>query len=117
MRPASHLLMTEPTQNGHLANADPFQFGPYRLDLKKRRLLCGQAEVPINRNEYLLLRILALHRGQVVPRRRLMQAVWGTATIGHGVLDTLAETLREKLAADQPCHLASPNPSGYSLSL
>jgi DNA-binding response OmpR family regulator len=93
-----------------------FTFGRYRLDIQKRRLSCSSVEVPLARSEYLLLRTLALHHGQVVSRRQLMQAVWGTATMSHGALDELVDNLRRKLAAAPAGFISSASAEGYSLT-
>lgn len=98
-----------------LTVANDFSFGPFHLDLGKRRLFCNRTEVHITRSEYLLLRALALRRGETVARRRLMQAVWGTTIISQGALDTLVNTLREKLNAGQLDLIATVRGMGYSL--
>jgi DNA-binding response OmpR family regulator len=92
-----------------------FPLGPFHLDIAKHRLFSDHNEVHITRNEYLLLRVLTLRRGEIVPRRQLMQAVWGTMTVANGSLDTLVNTLREKLDARQPGLLSTVRGSGYSL--
>ena len=92
-----------------------FLFGSFRLDTNKHRLFCDHNEVHITRSEYLLLSSLAQKLGEVVPRRQLMQAVWGTVTVSNGSLDTLVNTLREKLDAGQPGLLSTVRGSGYSL--
>ena len=92
-----------------------FVFGPYQLDISKRRLRCNHSEVHLTRSEYLLLRALALNRGEIVSRRVLMQAVWGPAVTSHGALDTLVNTLREKLNEEQPELISTIRGSGYSL--
>lgn len=98
------------------ASAEQFSFGRYRLDIAKRRLFQGQDEVAITRSEYLLLRALAMHRGEMVPRRQLVQAVWGTTVIGHGALDTLVNSLREKLSAGHAGLISAIRGSGYCLA-
>jgi DNA-binding response OmpR family regulator len=98
-----------------IAAADHFSFGPFRLDAASRRLYCDRTEVHITRSEYLLLRALALHRGEVVSRRQLMQAVWGSTIAKPGTLDTLVNTLREKLNAGPPDLISTVRGSGYSL--
>jgi len=98
-----------------IADADHFSFGRLRLDIAKRRLFCGHSEIHITRSENLLLRVLALHRGEVVSRRKLMHEVWGSSAISHGALDTLVNTVREKLNAQQPGFIATARGVGYSL--
>jgi DNA-binding response OmpR family regulator len=102
-------------RRARVAATDEFCFGPFRLDTRSRRLLCNRVEVHITRGEYLLLRALALDRGEVVSRRQLMKAVWGTTIISHGALDTLVNTLREKLHAKQPGLISTARGVGYSL--
>jgi DNA-binding response OmpR family regulator len=98
-----------------IASADHFSFGPFRLDASSHRLFCNQLEVHITRSEYLLLRTLALNRGEVVSRRQLMQAVWGSTIATSGALDTLVNTLREKLSAGHPDLIETVRGSGYTL--
>jgi DNA-binding response OmpR family regulator len=98
-----------------IASADNFSFGPFRLDAANRRLFCDHIEVHITRSEYLLLRALALNRGDVVSRRKLMQAVWGSTIATSGALDTLVNTLREKLSAGHPDLITTVRRSGYTL--
>ena len=102
-------------RRARVAATDEFCIGPFRLDTKSRRLLCNRVEVHITRGEYLLLRALALDRGEVVSRRQLMQAVWGTTIVNHGALDTLVNTLREKLNAKQRGLISTSRGVGYSL--
>jgi DNA-binding response OmpR family regulator len=95
--------------------ADKFAFGPFQLDTATRRLYCNLAEVHLTPSEYLLLHILALRRGEVVSRRQIMQAVWGATAISHGALDTLVNTLRDKLNAKHPGLISTVRGRGYAL--
>jgi two-component system OmpR family response regulator len=78
--------------------------------------MCHQHEIHITRSEYLLLRALVLRRGETTSRRQLMQAVWGTTSVSHGALDTLVNTLREKLNAEQSGLISTVRGIGYSLA-
>ena len=98
-----------------IALANNFFFGPFNLDLIGRRLLRGRDEIHVTRGEYLLLRALALRPHEVMSRRQLMQEVWGTTTVSHGALDTLVNTLRDKLGAGQHGRIATVRGVGYSL--
>jgi DNA-binding winged helix-turn-helix (wHTH) protein len=44
-----------------------------------------------------------------------MQAVWGTTIISHGALDTLVNTLREKLNVKQHGLISTARGIGYSM--
>jgi len=73
------------------------------------------AEVQLTRGEYLLLRELALHQGELVSRRQLMQAVWGTVRVTQGALDTLMGVLREKLDVSRTELIHTERGAGYRL--
>jgi DNA-binding response OmpR family regulator len=98
------------------ASSVHFAFGPFRLDIAKRRLSCSQSEIHITHSEYLLLRELAMNSGEVVSRRQLAQAVWGQAPMSHTSLDSLVNTLRGKLNAEQPGLISTIRGRGYLLT-
>jgi DNA-binding response OmpR family regulator len=107
-----------------IAALDDLSFGPFQLDVQKHRLFLirtdagaeVRTEVHLARNEYLLLRALLLHRGEPVPRRQLLQSVWGARSISHGALDTLVNTLREKLNPGRQGLIATVRGIGYCLA-
>jgi len=103
-------------RRARLAASDHLAFGPFRLDSANRRLFCDGAEVHISRLEFLLLRALAVRRGEVVTRRQLTQAVWGTTSVSSGALDTLVNAVREKLNAGAPNLIATVRGSGYAMA-
>lgn len=98
-----------------VASTDHFSFGQFYLDIANRRLFCQGSEVHVTRSEYLLLRALAMRRGETVPRRQLIQAVWGASVVSHGSLDTLVNGLREKLNDRQQGLISTVRGSGYTL--
>jgi len=103
-------------RRAQIAAVDQLSFGRFRLDASGRRLFCDHTEVHITRSEYLLLRTLALRRGEVVSRRQLMQAVWGSTISAPGALDTLVNTVREKLGARHPELIVTVRGVGYTLT-
>ncbi len=107
--------ITSAVRRTRTAAVDGHFFGPFELDVRKRRLVHHGVEVQITRSEYHLLRTLVMNRGEVVPRRKLMQAVWGSGTASHGALDTLVNTLREKLNVGQPGIISTLRGVGYLL--
>jgi len=104
------------SRRARLAVADDLTFGPFVLDTKNRRLLRDRTPIHITRGEYLLLRALTVNRGEVVSRRQLMQAIWGTTIVSHGALDTLVNAVREKLNPGQPGLIVTIRGTGYSLA-
>ncbi len=103
------------SRRSRITRAGQIVFGDFVLDLKRRNLMRNHAEVHLTRSEYLLLRELGLHHGDVVPRRQLMQAVWGTLIVSQGALDTLVGALREKLDGSPNGFIHTERGSGYAL--
>ena len=52
-------------------------FGDLSIDLAKRQVVVHGQEVKLTPTEFDVLKYLALHAGQVVTHRMLLQAVWG----------------------------------------
>ncbi|HEX4021719.1 MAG TPA: response regulator transcription factor [Acidobacteriaceae bacterium] len=54
--------------------------------------------VPVTRTEFLLLQYLMEHSPHIVPRKALMESIWGVERdAGRGTLDTLMNGLRNKI--------------------
>ena len=68
------------------------------LDHKKRLVYVNDQEVALTFKEYELLHMLLAAGGNVVPREKIVQAVWGTDFEGESrTLDVHIRTLRQKL--------------------
>jgi two-component system, OmpR family, KDP operon response regulator KdpE len=75
--------------------------GEVTIDLSRRQVRRGNAEVTLTRKEYALLAELARHPGRVVTHAQLLRTVWGEAHI-HDVeyLRVAMRGLRSKLEVD-----------------
>jgi DNA-binding response OmpR family regulator len=72
--------------------------GNLTLDVARLVADIGQGPVPLTRLEFLLLRELAEHVGQAVPKDRLLASVWGyDFDPGSNVVDVCVRRLRSKL--------------------
>jgi DNA-binding response OmpR family regulator len=72
--------------------------GGVTLDPKKRVLRCEGREAELTGREYSLAQELFSHPNEVLPRSRLLSAVWGTAFDGSpNVVDVYVGYLRAKL--------------------
>jgi len=95
-----------------------FRTGEIEVDLKKRRILVGEAEVHLTRIEYKLLQVLIRHADQVVTHGQLLKEVWGP---NHEeqihYLRVYMLQLRRKLEADpaRPRYLRTEAGIGYRL--
>ena len=68
------------------------------LDPGSREVLRGESRVSLTRTEYSLLERLMYRAGKVVPRRSLIEAVWGfDREIEENTLDAFMHLLRNKI--------------------
>lgn len=69
-----------------------------RIDVPARRVSRAGTEVRLTAREFDLLRYLAEHRGRVIGRTRLLEAVWGTThDPGTNTVDVYVSYLRAKV--------------------
>jgi len=96
----------------------PFTVGGVPVDIARRRVFVGDAEVHLTRTEYKLLTTLIRHAGKVLTHRQLLQEVWGPpyAEQTH-YLRVYMGQLRHKLEADpaRPRFLLTEPGVGYRL--
>jgi two-component system, OmpR family, response regulator len=94
------IRMRRETQPDPQSDAQPetFRAGHLALDTGHLAADIGQGPVPLTRLEFLLLRELAEHAGQSVPKDRLLATVWGyDFDPGSNVVDVCVRRLRSKL--------------------
>nr|WP_233221522.1 response regulator transcription factor [Streptomyces carminius] len=85
---------------GHTAPADPsvISHGPLLIDVSARQVRLDGRLIDLTRKEFDLVRLLASHPGTVVPRKRIMQEVWGDAW-SRRTIDTHVSSIRSKLGS------------------
>jgi DNA-binding response OmpR family regulator len=77
------------------------RFGPFELDLTRRRLLRNGSEVPLTLREHDLLSFLVRHRGQAFSRSELLSRVWGAGFDGYEhTVNSHINRLRAKVEDD-----------------
>ena len=82
-------------------HAETIQAGDVTLDVGRLVADIGNGPVPLTRLEFLLLRELAEHAGQSVPKGQLLATVWGyDFDPGSNVVDVCVRRLRSKLGFD-----------------
>ena len=80
------------------ATGEIIRAGNLTLDVARLVADIGHGPVPLTRLEFLLLRELAEHFGQSVPKGRLLASVWGyDFDPGSNVVDVCVRRLRSKL--------------------
>jgi len=95
-----------------------FAAGDLRVDLGRRQVRVGDAEVHLTPLQYKLLSALVRHAGQVLTHRRLLKEVWGPNVTEHThYLRVYMVQLRHKLERDpaRPRLLLTESGVGYRL--
>lgn len=82
-----------------------FTVGNCQVDVRRRELTDGTGrKVELSALELGLLQLLAAHPGEVVPRDRLLNELWGVNYLGSTrTLDQHISLVRKKLGADAGC--------------
>jgi two-component system, OmpR family, response regulator len=84
--------------SGHDRTGEIVRAGRLTLDFGRLVADIGAGPVPLTRLEFLLLRELAEHAGQSVPKGQLLASVWGyDFDPGSNVVDVCVRRLRSKL--------------------
>ena len=82
--------------SGHPQNVVPLPAG-FVLDLTGRELCCGGQRTELNRREFMLLELLALHPGRAFTREEIVDRLWrGEGGVELKVIDVYVSTVRRK---------------------
>ncbi len=96
-----------------------FQFGNVTADFARGEFLKNGKSVALAAKEAELLRFLVNHRGQVVPREKILKQVWSEQPhITERTVDVHIAWLRQKLEDDpqSPKHILTARGEGYYLN-
>ena len=74
-----------------------YEFGPFRLDVKERRLLRGERGVPLTGKAFETLCFLVGRHGSLVPKEELFNALWPETNVEENNIDRNISTLRKAL--------------------
>jgi two-component system, OmpR family, response regulator len=100
-RPSGPAQRPEPGHVDTHPHGEVIRAGHVTLDVGRLVADVGQGPVPLTRLEFLLLRELAEHVGQSVPKGTLLATVWGyDFDPGSNVVDVCIRRLRSKLGFD-----------------
>src|SRR5215470_1676562 len=77
-----------------------YEFGPFRLEIKERRLVREGRPIALAGKAFETLRVLVERHGTLVSKRELMDAVWGETTVEENNLDRNISLLRKALGED-----------------
>lgn len=96
-------------------SAGEYSFGPFRLDVKKRRVWKGDQLIALTPKAFDTLLVLVRHAGQVVDRDDLLQIVWPDTFVTEETLTQNIATIRRALgdSSDSPAYIATIPRRGY----
>ncbi|MET9252974.1 response regulator transcription factor [Streptomyces sp. NPDC003717] len=97
------------------AGAQGTTVGDLTLDEATRTISRAGTALRLTPTEYALLEHFMRHPGQVLSKRQLLEAVWGTAHAGQETLETFVRRLRQKLNATGDPVLHTRRGFGYLL--
>src|SRR5262245_40249373 len=72
-----------------------YQFGPFRLEIRERRLWCGGDVVPLRGKVFDTLSVLVENAGRLVTKQELLDAVWPETTVEENNLNHNVSVLRK----------------------
>ena len=78
-----------------------FQFGPFRLVIRERRLLNNGHVIPLGSRAFDLLVVLVGNAGKTIGKRELMTMVWPDMVVDDGTLRFHIAALRKALGDDE----------------
>jgi DNA-binding response OmpR family regulator len=94
------------------------EVGDVRIDFRRHTATKAGHPIDLSAREYLMMAFFAAHRGEVVTRDQLLDAVWGYDSIPFTrTVDTHIVKLRKKIEDDpaDPRHLITVHRLGYKL--
>src|SRR6185436_10812647 len=75
----------------------PYQFGPFHLDVRERRLSRGDEVIPLRLKVFDTLLVLVENSGRLVTKQELLDAVWPETTVEENNLNHNVSVLRKAL--------------------
>lgn len=82
--------------------AEDVTFGPFRLDMRHRKLFCGAAEVRMGSRAMDILLALARRKGELVSKQQLFEAAWPDVFVQEANLKVTVAYLRRTLREFAP---------------
>jgi len=104
---------------GYDGRPETYRFGDISIDFKKMETRKGSKKVELSHREFDLLRFLIDHRGEVLPRERILSAVWGYKNGSFTrTVDMHVAKLRKKIEdrPTAPSHIVTVHRVGYKFT-
>jgi two-component system, OmpR family, alkaline phosphatase synthesis response regulator PhoP len=98
------------------ATTDTYEFGDVRMDFRHHEATKNGCPIELSAREFMLMAYLVAHRGTVITREQLLDAVWGYDNMPFTrTVDTHVAKLRKKIEDDpaNPRYLITLHRLGY----
>jgi DNA-binding winged helix-turn-helix (wHTH) protein/Tol biopolymer transport system component len=104
-----------PNNHSNIESSEGYSFGPFRLDVRKRRVWKGDQLVALTPKAFDTLLALLRQAGQVVERGELLRIVWPDTFVTEETLTQNIATIRRALgdSSDSPNYLLTVPREGY----
>ena len=96
-----------------------YEFGDISMDFDKLEATKGEKPLDLTPREFRLLRFMIDHRGEILPRERLLDAVWGYENVPFTrTVDMHIAKLRKKIEdrPSDPTHIITVHRVGYKFT-
>ena len=104
---------------GFTDQADAYEFGDVSVDFKKLEARKNGQSIELSPREFKLLRFMIDHRGEILPRERLLDAVWGYEDVPFTrTVDMHIAKLRKKIEdrPHDPAYIVTVHRVGYKFT-
>jgi two-component system OmpR family response regulator len=99
-----------------LEDKSDFTIGKYNFDYKLRIIKNGEESIQISPKEAELLRLLCLHKNDLLPRTKALKIIWGDDNYFNGrSMDVFITKLRKYLKNDPDIEIVSLHGKGVRL--
>ncbi len=94
------------------------QAGKLKLDTEQCKAAVGKKIVHLTSREYALLEYLMMHVNMVIPRKRMLQDIWGNSFQSFSnVIDVHIKNLRKKIESRNSAIIETVRGVGYRLKV
>ncbi|TAD82446.1 MAG: DNA-binding response regulator [Bacteroidetes bacterium] len=93
-----------------------FDLGKFHFNPKLRELVIGSSSITLSPKENELLRMLAEHKNDLLPRDKALKKIWGSDTYFNGrSMDVYIAKLRKYLKEDDQLEIVNIHGNGFRL--
>ncbi len=113
-----HAVLKRAAPGGSAAPSGLLEVGRYRFDPRNQQLILGEKVQLLTKKEADVLFFLCQHIGELAPRGKMLQAIWGKSDFfTRKSMDVFISKLRKYLAEDERVQIVNVHGSGFILQV